>query len=88
MPCCSPIKARDNSFIKSDSIKLILRFSVDSAAMSDLSSNADGAGADPLGAIKALTGVYLRMGLPVPERVQHHLYQSHVPPLRWLDLLG
>jgi len=32
--------------------------------MSDLRSNADGAGQDPLGAVKALTGPYLRMGLP------------------------
>jgi hypothetical protein len=32
--------------------------------MSDLHFNTDGAGADPLGAVKALTGPYLRMGLP------------------------
>jgi len=32
--------------------------------MSDQQSNADGAGKDPLGAVKALTGPYLRMGMP------------------------
>jgi hypothetical protein len=32
--------------------------------MSDLHSNTDGASTDPLGAVKALTGPYLRMGLP------------------------
>jgi len=30
--------------------------------MSDSKSNADGAGSDPLGPVKALTGPYLRMG--------------------------
>jgi len=33
-------------------------------AMSDIQSNADGVGKDPLGVVKALTGPYLRMGMP------------------------
>jgi len=32
--------------------------------MTEQQSNADGAGKDPLGAVKALTGPYLRMGMP------------------------
>jgi hypothetical protein len=32
--------------------------------MSDLRSDTDGAGKDPLCAVEALTGSYLRMGLP------------------------
>jgi putative transposase len=38
--------------------------------MSDLQSDADGAGKDPLAAVKALTGPYLRMGMPGEVRTR------------------
>jgi len=34
------------------------------AAMNEQQSKADGVGNDPLGPVKALTGLYLRMGMP------------------------